>query len=257
MANQLHHLAAEFDNGVFRMADNGSVLIIDDDTELIDTVREYLVGNGFEVDEAHTYASGLAAAASGENDLVVLDVMLPGGSGLDLLRELRTKSFVPVLLLSAGGDADDRANGLEIGADDYLLKPFDPHELVARMRAILRRARCPDGPVAEDSDWIRVRDLALSPGLRKATCGNKELFLTSVEFNVLECLLRHRGSVVAREELVRVALGRQLGMLDRSIDVHISRLRRKIEECGAMDIRIKSIRGTGYIYPALPIQAVA
>jgi DNA-binding response OmpR family regulator len=252
MENQRHRLAAE--PGAFRMGGNNCVLMIDDDTELLEIAGEYLVSEGFEVATATTYNSGLSAASSGNSDLVVLDIMLPGGSGLDLLRELRKKTRVPVLLLSAGGNADDRVTGLEIGADDFLLKPFDLHELVARMRAILRRARCPDDP---SGDWIRAGEVALSPGLRKATCGNKELVLTSVEFNVLECLLRHRGSVVARDELVRVAMGRELGMLDRSIDVHISRLRRKLEQCGATDIRIKSIRGAGYLYPALPIHAAA
>jgi two-component system response regulator CpxR len=205
-------------------------------------------GSGFEVDAAYAFAPGLAAALSGENNLVLLDIMLPGGSGFDLLLELRTKSSVPVLMLSARGDIGDRVAGLDIGADDYVPKPFDPQELVARIRAILRRARSSEGS-SEDGDWIRAGHLALSPGLRRATCSNQELALTSVEFSILECLIQHRGSVVSREELSRVALGHRVGMLDRSIDVHISRVRKKIEECGATDIRIKAVRGAGYLYP--------
>jgi DNA-binding response OmpR family regulator len=228
------------------MADNNRLLMVDDDVDLVESIRQYLVPEGFEVAVAYAYAPGLAAALSGDNDLVLLDIMLPGGSGFDLLRELRAKSSVPVLLLSACGDAGERVTGLEIGADDYVTKPFDPQELVARVRAILRRARCPD----EDGGWIKVGTLSLSPGQRKATCSNNELALTSVEFNVLECLLRHRGRVVPREELVRVALGRRVGLLDRSIDVHISRVRRKLEECGATDVRIQAVRGMGYLYAA-------
>jgi DNA-binding response OmpR family regulator len=229
------------------MFENNRVLIVDDDVDLVLSVREYLRLEGFEVDAAYAFAPGLAAALSGENHLVLLDIMLPGGSGFDLLRELRTKSSVPVVMLSARGDIGDRVAGLDIGADDYVPKPFDPEELVARVRAILRRSRSPQRN-GEDGDWIRAGDLALSPGLRRATCGNQELALTSVEFSVLECLIQHRGSVVAREELSRVALGRNIGLLDRSIDVHISRVRKKIEECGAADIRIKAIRGAGYLY---------
>jgi len=230
------------------MGDNNRVLMVDDDVDLVESVRRYLVPEGFKVDAAYAYVTGLAAALSGDNDLVLLDITLPGGSGFDLLRELREKSSVPVLLLSARGETWDRITGLEIGADDYVPKPFDPDELVARMRAILRRA-LPAEKGSATGDWIRVDGLSLSPGLRKANCNNKELVLTSVEFNVLECLLRHRGTTVSREELVRVALGRKEGLMDRSIDVHISHLRKKIEECGS-HVRIQAVRGAGYLYPA-------
>src|SRR5262249_1459471 len=162
------------------MATMNHILIVDDDAELVEMVREYLVPEGFDVDSAHDYASGLNAALAGNSELVVLDVMLPGGSGFDLLRGIRAKSSVPVLMLTARGDSVARVVGLEIGADDYVAKPCDPHELVARIRAILRRTRRTGD---ETGDWIRAGDVALSPGLRTVTVQGKEVELTSVEFN--------------------------------------------------------------------------
>ena len=229
------------------------VLIVDDDRDFVEMVREYLLPEGFSVDAAFDYPTGLAAAKSQQHELLVLDVMLPGGSGFDLLRNLRAHSSLPVLLLTGRGEAVDRIVGLEIGADDYLPKPCDPRELVARIRAILRRTQAP--PTSGDGDWIHAGGVSLSPGLRKAKCGDRELDVTSIEFNVLEHLLRNRGSVVSRESLAESALGRKLGMLDRSIDVHVSRLRRKLSDCAAgNEDLIKSVRGSGYVYAAVRVE---
>jgi DNA-binding response OmpR family regulator len=163
---------------------------------------------------------------------------------------LRKTSTLPVLLLTGRGEAVDRIVGLEIGADDYLPKPCDPRELVARIRAILRRTQAAGS--SGNGDWIRVGAVTLSPGLRKVKCGERELDLTSIEFNVLEHLIKNRGSVVSRETLAEAALGRKLGLLDRSIDVHVSRLRRKLGECSAENEElIKAIRGSGYLYAAM------
>src|SRR5881628_3502187 len=226
------------------------ILVIDDDVELCTLVGEYLAPEGFLVECAHDGKRGLEAAVTGEHLLVVLDVMLPGMNGFDVLRRIRGKSRVPVLLLTARGEDVDRIVGLEIGADDYLPKPCDPRELVARIRAILRRTQAAGS--ASNGDWIRVGAVALSPGLRSVKCGERELDLTSIEFNVLEHLIKNRGSVVSRETLAEAALGRKLGMLDRSIDVHVSRLRRKLGDCSAENEElIKAIRGSGYLYAAM------
>src|SRR6184192_3954013 len=198
------------------------ILVIDDDVELCTLVGEYLAPEGFLVECAHDGKRGLEAAVTGEHLLVVLDVMLPGMNGFDVLRRIRGKSRVPVLLLTARGEAVDRIVGLEIGADDYLPKPFDPRELLARIRAILRRThRSKNGGADEVTT---VGDISLSQGTRTVTCGGQEVDLTSVEFNVLELLLRNAGTVVTREELAQTALGRPLAPFDRSVDVHVSKL---------------------------------
>jgi len=217
------------------------VLVIDDDHDLVDLLREFLATEGFTVDAAYDYPSGLAAALDGEHELVVLDVMLPGGSGLELLKTLRASSQVPLLLLSAMGETLDRIIGLQIGADDYLAKPFEPRELAARIHAILRRTR-----IHKDGSEIKVGDVALSVSRRVVSRADIPVELTAVEFNVLECLLRNAGSIVTRETLAERALGRPLGPFDRSVDVHVHNLRKKIS--ATPDERIKTIRGTGYMY---------
>jgi DNA-binding response OmpR family regulator len=225
------------------------VLVIDDDHVLVDLLREFLATEGFTVDVAYDYATGLAGALDGEHELVVLDVMLPGGSGLELLKTLRVSSKVPVLLLSAVGETVDRIFGLQIGADDYLAKPFEPRELAARIHAILRRTR--DIPTA-GSD-IKVGDVALSGSRRMVVRAEIPLELTAIEFNVLECLLRNVGSIVTRETLAESALGRPLAPFDRSVDVHVHNLRKKIS--ATPNERIKTIRGIGYMY-ARPLEDV-
>jgi two-component system response regulator CpxR len=231
------------------------VLVIDDDRELVDLLKEFLTPEGFTVEAAFDHQSGLEKALRGSDELVVLDVMLPGGSGFELLKRLREHSpNKPVLLLTARGDAVDRIVGLEIGADDYLPKPFDPRELLARIRAILRRTRQQEQPggaaEAGDEAPVRVGDLTLSPSARVVTLGNRDIDLTSMEFNILEVLIRRAGTIVPREDLARIAMGRDLAPFDRSVDVHISKLRHKLRDPDDSRSRIKSIRGVGYMYAA-------
>lgn len=234
------------------------ILVIDDDRELVDLLREYLIPEGFTIDAAFDHASGLNKALKGEDELVILDVMLPGGSGFELLKRMRAESSsTPVLLLTARGDAVDRIVGLQIGADDYLPKPFDPRELVARIHAILRRTRAAqraaEDESGEDAD-VKVGDVTLSPTTRTVTLGNKEIELTTLEFNLLEVLLRRAGTIVTREDLATLAMGRPLAPFDRSVDVHISKLRRKLSGRADSESRIKSIRGVGYMYAASTTQ---
>jgi two-component system, OmpR family, response regulator CpxR len=228
------------------------LLVIDDDEALVNLLRRFLEGEGFAVDAAFDHASGLSTALTGAHELIVLDVMLPGGSGFELLKQLRQHSKVPVLLLTARGEAIDRIVGLEIGADDYLAKPFDPRELVARIRAIFRRTReaAHSGRRAENDEVLIVGDISMSRRSRTVTCGEKPVELTSVEFNVLELLLCNAGSVVTREQIAEVALGRHLNVLDRSVDVHVSRLRKKLGACLGSDDFIRPIRGIGYFLSA-------
>jgi len=229
------------------------LLIVDDDHGLVNLLKRFLEGEGFRVDAAYDHATGLSAALSGEHELIILDVMLPGGTGFELLKVLRQESAVPVLLLTARGEAVDRILGLEIGADDYLAKPFDPRELVARIRAIFRRTRETGAPAARDGhdETLSVGDISMSLSTRTVTCRNNPIDLTSVEFNVLELLLRHAGNVVTREQIAEVALGRPLNAFDRSVDVHVSRLRKKLITCAdSAEELIRPIRGIGYFLAA-------
>lgn len=229
------------------------ILVVDDDRELVELLKEYLVPEGFTIDTAYDHSTGLAKALRGEDDLIVLDVMLPGGSGFELLKKLRgASSNTPVLLLTARGEAVDRIVGLEIGADDYLAKPFDPRELLARIRAIFRRTQSKVNNSSQE-DVTTVGDVSLSQSTRTVKANGQPVDLTSVEFNVLEMLLRNAGTVVTREELAQVALGRPLAPFDRSVDVHVSKLRKKLgggeEEA---ENKIKTVRGVGYIFAATP-----
>ncbi len=219
------------------------LLIIDDDAELCDLLADYLGQEGFEVSARHDAEGGLAAALAGGHGLVILDVMLPGMSGFEVLRRLRERSRVPVLMLTARGEEVDRIVGLEMGADDYLPKPFNPRELVARIRAVQRRAGGAPGGAA-GVDLVAVGDVELAPGTRTARRGGEVVALTSVEFSLLEALLRRAGRVVSREDLAVAALGRPLSAYDRSVDVHVSSLRRKLGDRE----RIKTVRGAGYLY---------
>ena len=241
------------------------LLIVDDDRDLVNLLKRFLEGEGFRVDAAYDHASGLSAALAKEHELVILDVMLPGGTGFELLKALRQQSSVPVLLLTARGEAVDRILGLEIGADDYLAKPFDPRELVARIRAIFRRTREAATPAAagdHHEENLVVSDINMSLATRTVTCRGVPVDLTSVEFNVLELLLRNAGNVVTREQIAEVALGRPLNAFDRSVDVHVSRLRKKLASCPSdddagsaaartsADDLIRPIRGVGYFLAA-------
>lgn len=226
------------------------ILVIDDDAELCELLAEYLAQEGFAVESANDGSAGLARALSGSHALVVLDVMLPGMSGFEVLRRIREGADVPVLMLTARGDDVDRIVGLEMGADDYLPKPFNPRELVARIRAVTRRAASAAKPAdpAAPPERLRVGDVDLEPESRVVRRAGEVVEITSVEFSLLEALLRAAGRVVPREELALAALGRKLSSYDRSIDVHVSSLRRKLgHRVGAVE-RIRNVRGVGYLY---------
>src|SRR5262250_2290222 len=222
------------------------ILVIDDDVELCSLVSEYLRPEGFQVEAVHDGKAGLARAISGDHLLAVLDVMLPGLNGFDVLRKIRDSSRMPVLLLTARGEDVDRIVGLEIGADDYLPKPFNPRELVARIRAILRRTRAKNG-AEHVPDVIKVGDVELDPATRSVHHNGKPVDLTSVEFGLLQVLLREAGRVVTREALVDEVLGRKFSPFDRSIDMHVSKVRKKLGDSDTED-HIKTIRGAGYIF---------
>ena len=223
------------------------VLVIDDDVELCGLVSEYLGGEGFTVECVHDGKRGLEHALRGNHLLVVLDVMLPGMNGFEVLRHLREKSHIPVLLLTARGEDVDRIVGLEIGADDYLPKPFNPRELVARIRAILRRTKNGDRS-ASPPQIVRVGDIELDPATRTVRQAGSLIELTSVEFNLLELLLREAGRVVSRERLVNAVLSRKFSPFDRSIDMHVSKVRKKLGDSEGAPEHIKTIRGVGYIF---------
>lgn len=218
-----------------------SVLIIDDDTELCEMLREYLQPEGFQIDTCHRGETGTEMAVTGNYHAVVLDVMLPGRNGLEVLKLIRRSSRIPVIMLTARGDDIDRILGLEMGADDYLPKPFNPRELVARLRAILRRA---DGGT-EGPTQLSCGALEVFPGARKAVYQGRELDLTSTEYSILEQLARHAGNLVSKESLSEKALGRKLSRYDRSIDMHISHLRKKLDHADS-ETCIQTVRGLGY-----------
>lgn len=224
------------------------ILVIDDDVELCGLVAEYLQPEGFEIECVNEGDSGLERALTGQYLLVVLDVMLPGLNGFDVLRRLRASSRIPVLLLTARGEDVDRIVGLEIGADDYLPKPFNPRELVARIRAILRRTASADKAGQEIPDIIRVGDVELDPATRIVKQNGKMVDLTSVEFNLLQVLLQEAGRVVTREHLVDAVLSRKFSPFDRSIDMHVSKVRRKLGDSDSGPEHIKTVRGVGYIF---------
>ena len=224
------------------------ILIIDDDIELCELLNDYLSAEGFAAEAVHDGESGVESALNNDFGLIVLDVMLPRLSGFEVLRRIRAGSSVPVLMLTARGDEVDRIVGLEMGADDYLPKPFNPRELVARLRAILRRAVIPTTETEASSSLLAVGDVLVDPGARSVLCGGKPVETTSVEFSLLEVLLRMAGKVISREDLSVQALGRTLNYQDRSIDVHVSSLRKKLGALSDGSERIKSVRGVGYIY---------
>lgn len=223
------------------------VLVIDDDAELCQLVTRFLSREGFEIHWAPNGAVGIQRALAENYSMIMLDVMMPDTDGFDVLRRIREHSRTPVLMLTARGDTHDRIRGLEMGADDYLPKPFDPAELVARIRAILRRSAV-HRPV---SSAIASGDIELDPGARNVWRKGTPVDLTTVEFDLLAALIRAAGSTVSREELVRDVLGRDFSPFDRSIDTHVCNLRRKLGPLEDGGERIKGVRGAGYLY-ALP-----
>ena len=226
-----------------------TILIVDDDRDLCDLLRDYLTPEGFVVETVHDGLLGVEKTISGKYSLVVLDVMLPGINGFEVLRRIRAVSKVSVLMLTARGEDVDRIVGLEMGADDYLPKPFNPRELVARIRAVLRRAES-DPQTQADAGRLVVGDIELVPGTRTVLRDGRKVDLTSVEFAILETLLRLAGQVVSRDDLVQQALGRRLSAYDRSIDVQVSSLRRKLGQRRDDTERIKTVRNIGYLYSA-------
>ncbi len=220
------------------------VLLVDDDQELAGMLKEYLEGDGFHVTLSHNGEHGLGLARQGGFDALVLDVMLPGRDGLDVLRELRRTQATPVLMLTARGDDVDTIVGLELGADDYLPKPCNPRVLVARLRALLRRG----SRSSESTGVLGAGDLTLDPGRREVHLADVPVELTGTEFDVLLALIRQAGHLVDKDKLSQDALGRPLSPYDRSIDMHISNLRRKLGPLPDGGPRIKTVRGAGYQY---------
>ena len=224
------------------------LLLIDDDAELCGLLRRYLASESFTVDAEHDPVQGVARALSGSYALVLLDVMMPRMDGFETLHRIRAGSRVPVLMLTAKGDTQDRVLGLDRGADDYLAKPFEPSELAARIRAILRRS----APATRGGS-LNIGDVELDLGARSAYRKGELLDLTSVEFELLAALMSAGGEVVSREHLTRSILGREFSPFDRSIDTHVYNLRKKIGMLPDGSERIKGIRGAGYFY-AMPAQ---
>src|SRR5215469_11311867 len=219
------------------------ILLIDDDVELCSSLSRLLAMEGFNVTSAHEAGSGVRRALQERYELIILDVMLPDGDGRVVLRKLRMSSQVPVIMLTARGDEADRIVGLEGGADDYLPKPFNPRELIARLRAVLKRKGNVDLP-----DRLRIADLEIDHKQRRVFCGGGEVYLTGAEFDVLFLLARSAGEVLARDQIAQAALGRPLVIFDRSIDNHISNLRRKLGTHDGQVERIRNVRGAGYVY---------
>lgn len=213
------------------------LLIVDDDAELCALLTEFLAREGFSAVSEHDGGRGLELALNGDFALIVLDLMLPSLDGFSLLKELRAKSRVPVLMLTARGEDVDRIVGLELGADDYLAKPFNPRELAARIRAILRRAQTPS------KGRLEINGVTIDPGSRSVTCDGQEIEMTTLEFDILEVLMRAAGRVVSRDALMESMYNRKATPFDRSIDMHVSHLRRKLE--GERTL-IKTVRGVGY-----------
>ena len=223
------------------------ILLADDDRELGELLARFLVREGFSVEQVHDGDAVLRRVLSERYDALVLDIMMPLRSGLEVLRELRRSTTLPVLMLTALGDDVDRILGLEIGADDYLTKPCNPHELAARIRAVLRRAQRDESEAARFTD-MRIGPVELRIGSRSALLDGQTLALTTSEFNLLAVLMREAGRGVDKEILAESALGRALTPFDRSIDVHISRLRRKLGNGSDGQSRIATIHGGGYMF---------
>lgn len=220
--------------------------MIDDDVELVELVGEYLRREGFHIETVHDGESGVDKVLAGNYDMIILDVMLPGIGGFEVLRRIRLTSAVPVVMLTARGDELDRVLGLETGADDYLAKPFSSRELVARIRAVLRRGetKAPASP----SGVVRVGNIEIESAARAVRRDGENVELTAAEFDLLDLLMRSAGEVVSREDIARKVLDRPLLPLDRSIDVHVSNLRKKLGDAPDGSEYIKTVRSVGYIF---------
>ncbi len=238
-----HRRAMTLNESIFPLP---RVLLVDDDQELTELLSDYLAGEGFAVHCAHDGQRGTVEALSGRYDIVVLDVMMPGCDGFQVLARIRASSTIPVLMLTARGDDGDRVLGLEHGADDYVPKPCSPRELAARLRAILKRVGRQVQQEARADELIVLGQFSLWPALRKATDHEQPLELTSTEFSVLEVLARQAGQVVSKEALYQLALGRPMARFDRSIDVHVHSLRSKLQPLADGRSRIQTVIRKGY-----------
>ncbi len=222
------------------------LLVVDDDRKLCELIKEYLVPLGYEVEFAHTGLEGVERATGEEFGAVILDVMMPEMDGFEALKEIRKQSEVPVLMLTSRGDEADRIVGLEIGADDYLPKTFSTRELLARLRAVTRRSRKPKDEEDVDEELV-VRELRVRPASRTASLGDQPLELTPVEFELLESLTRAKGRVKSREQLVEEIAQRDFDVFDRSVDVHVSALRKKLGDDPKSPTYIRTVRAVGYM----------
>ncbi len=223
-----------------------SLLIIDDDVELAELLKEYLAAQGYQIELAHDGETGMELATSGRHfDLILLDVMLPKLDGFEVLKKLRHSHLTPVLMLTAKGEDFDRVLGLELGADDYLAKPFNHRELSARIKAILRRMEYV--PNHSTQQPLKIADVEIFPVSRSVQCQQQMVDLTSTEFSILHFLMVNCANLVSKQDISKKILGRPLASYDRSIDMHVSNLRKKLNTV-AMKDRIKTVRGSGYIY---------
>jgi two-component system, OmpR family, response regulator CpxR len=222
------------------------VLVIDDDVELFQLVTRFLAREGFAISLAPNGRIGIEQALAEQYSLIMLDVMMPDTDGFEVLRRIRQHSRTPVLMLTARGDTHDRIRGLEMGADDYLPKPFDPAELLARIRAILRRS----APRTHAPAVIAIGDTEVDGGTRTVRRSGSPVDVTTVEFDLLSALMRVAGTILSREDLMRNVLGREFSPFDRSIDTHVCNLRRKLGPFADGADRIKGVRGAGYLYVA-------
>ncbi|WCE29532.1 response regulator [Vibrio sp. SCSIO 43137] len=221
-----------------------NILLVDDDTELTSLLKEVLTYEGFNVTEANDGEAGLAAVNE-TTDLILLDVMMPKMNGMDMLKKLREHWEVPVLMLTAKGEEIDRVIGLELGADDYLPKPFSDRELLARIKAILRRTH--SSSPAKAGDCIQYQGIKVYPGKQEAFCNSEPLDLTTTEFALLSYFVQHPGEGITKESLSLDVLGKRLAPFDRAIDMHVSNLRKKLPERSDGKPRIKTLRGRGYL----------
>ncbi|MDO6543120.1 response regulator [Photobacterium sanguinicancri] len=222
------------------------ILLVDDDTELTSLLTDILEMEGFEVCEANNGEEGLAKVDD-SIDLILLDVMMPKLNGTEMLRRLRENHTTPVLMLTAKGEEIDRVIGFELGADDYLPKPFSDRELLARMRAILRRTQTNTNPAQVQSDCLRSQGIEVYPGRQEVICQGQLIEMTGTELALLSYLIQHPGKIIAKEELSLEVLGKRLAPFDRAIDMHVSNLRKKLPEREDGKARIKTLRGKGYL----------
>ena len=226
-----------------------TILVVDDDERLRELVAEYLGGRGFTVVTAEDGERGLEAIRSSSIDMVVLDVMLPGLDGFEVMREIRKFSRIPVVMLTARGDETDRIVGLEIGADDYLPKPFNPRELLARIQAVLRRV---EAPRDEEPALLTAGPIQIDPDRRTVTLDGSPVDFTTTEFEILRTLVANAGRVISRERLMELARGEDFASFERSVDVHISHIRRKLGDDPRHPSFVKTVRGIGYTIPKNP-----